>query len=88
MSVAADTHDVSFRSHTRRSASRASLAAPPEARGAANRWSGVVRGTKLAGKSHAHALRWRLPAARASFESARRREVGRRFAAFTTGFRP
>jgi hypothetical protein len=39
-------------------------AAPPEACGAANRWLGVVRGTKLVGKSHARALRRRFPAPR------------------------
>jgi hypothetical protein len=37
-------------------------AAPPEARGASNRWSGVVRGTKVVGKSHARACRRRFPA--------------------------
>jgi hypothetical protein len=31
--------------------------APPEACGTANRWSGVVRGTKVVGKSHTRALR-------------------------------
>ena len=36
--------------------------APPEAYGTANRWSGVVRGTKVAGKSRARALRRRFPA--------------------------
>ena len=39
-------------------------AAPPEARGAPNQWSGVVRGTKVVGKSHARACRRRLPAPR------------------------
>ena len=34
----------------------------PEARGASNRWSGVVRGTKVVGKSHARACRRRFPA--------------------------
>ena len=35
---------------------------PTEACGTANRWSGVVRGTKVVGKSHARALRRRFPA--------------------------
>jgi hypothetical protein len=36
--------------------------APPEACGTANRWSGVVRGIKVVGKSHARALRRCFPA--------------------------
>ncbi len=39
-------------------------AAPPEACGASNPWSGVVRGTEVVGKSRARALRRCLPAAR------------------------
>ena len=41
-----------------------SRAAPPEACGAPNQWSGVVRGTKVVGKSHARAMRRCLPAPR------------------------
>ena len=37
-------------------------AAPPEARGAPNRWSGVVRGTKVVGRSGAGRLGRRFPA--------------------------
>ena len=62
MSVAAGTHDVSFRPHTRRSAHPCT--APPEAHGAANPRLGVVCGTKAVGKSHARAPRRCLPAAR------------------------
>ena len=37
-------------------------AAPPEACGASNRWSGVVRGTKVVGRSGAGRLGRRFPA--------------------------
>ncbi len=39
-------------------------AAPPEACGTANRWLGVVRGTKVVGKSRARTCRRCLPAPR------------------------
>ncbi len=59
--------------------------APPEACGTANRWSGVVRGTKVVGKSHARAPEVLPRPAPLRFENARGaklREGG--IAAFST----
>ena len=69
---------------------RAPRAAHPQACGAANPCSGVVRGTKVVGNSDAGIIRRCVPAADAlRFQRARERNVQRMDSGvFTTGLRP